>query len=156
MFMSATSDDAANIAAINTYIMNATLQTSAAGNVRNEWLKWHDGLGWYSREYPSVEIYDQARNLRNKFNLANAKTPAEKEQVKRVMTGGITSEETRGETKRTTAEGTYLAPEPDEDSAPWIPTKTKVALGLSALVITGLMLAKSVYIDPILAPFRRR
>lgn len=155
MFMSATSDDAANIKAINTYIMTTPLATSAAGNVRNEWLKWHDGLGWYSREYPSVEIYDQARNLRNKFNLANAKTAEEKEQVKRVMQTGLTSEELRGETKRTTAEGGYLAPPPGE-SEPWLPMKTKVALGMGVLVLGALTVAKKIYLDPLLAPLRRR
>jgi hypothetical protein len=149
MFMSATSDDAANIAAINAYIMSQPLKTAEAGIVRNEWLKFHEGLGWYSSKFPSVEDYDKARNIRNRFNDAQAVTAKEQTQVLEQRLKGLTSEELRGETRRTTTEGNYLE---DEASGgqPWLPTKTKFALAIGALVIGGAMIAKRIYIDPAL------
>lgn len=149
MFMSATSDDSANIAAINTYVMTQPLKTAEAGIVRNEWLKFHEALGWTGRAFPSVEDYDKARNIRNRFNDAQAVTQAEKTAAVEQKLKGLTSEELRGETRRTTTEGGYLE---DEASGgePWLPTKTKVALGIGALVVGGLFIAKSIYLDPVL------
>lgn len=152
MFMEATSDDAANIAAINDYIMTQTLKTAEAGVIRNEWLKFHEGLGAWGRNFPSVGDYDTARNIRNRFNDAQAITPQEKIAAITQRTQGLTSEELRGEAKRTTAQGGYLEEEASGGNAeePWLPTKTKVALGFGAAIITGLLIAKKIYLDPIL------
>lgn len=149
MFMSATLDDAANIAAINTYIMTQPLKTAEAGIARNEWLKFHEGLSWYSRSFPSVEDYDKARNIKNRFNEAQAITAKEKAAVLENRLTGLTSEELRGEPKRTLADGTYLE---DEASGgePWLPKKTKLALAVGALVVTAGIIAKKIYIDPVL------
>lgn len=157
MFMAGSMDDAANIKAINTYIMTQPIHTSKAGEIRNKWLKWHDNLSYLEKTFTSQETYDVARNIRNEFNTANAITPAQKAAVEAVKQTGLTSEELRGETKRTTAEGNYLAPEPDlddEEEEPWIPTKTKVALGVSGVVLLGLAALKRIYIDPFLS-FKR-
>ena len=153
MFMEATRDDAANIAAIHTYVMSQPLNTKAAEKARDAWLKFHEDLGWTGREFPSVEDYDNARNLRNAFDLANAKTAAEKKVVEEFHKNGITSEELRGEPKRTTSDGNYLVPppEPEEEvSEPWIPMKTKIALGVGAAVLVGLSFLKKMYVDPFL------
>lgn len=148
MFMEATRDDARNIDAINTYIMTQPLKTSEAGIVRNEWLKFHEGLGWTGRNFPSVGDYDKARNIRNKFNDAQAVTAKEKEAVIDQRLQGLTSEELRGEIKRTTADGGYLEEEASGNSEPWLPTKTKVALGIGALVIGASLILKKIYVDP--------
>ncbi len=147
MFMSATRDDAANIDAINTYVMTQPLKTAEAGIVRNEWLRFHEALGWTGRNFPSVEDYDKARNIRNRFNDAQAVTAKEKEAVVESRLTGLTTEELRGETRRTLADGSYLE---DEASGgePWLPTKTKIALGIGALAFGALLIAKKIYVDP--------
>lgn len=147
MFMSATSDDADNIAAINTYIMTQPLKTAEAGIVRNEWLKFHEKLGWTGRNFPSVQDYDSARNIRNRFNDAQATTVAEKMAAADQRTRGLTSEELRGETRRTTTDGGYLEEEAS-GGEPWLPTKTKIALGVGAVAAAALLIAKKMYIDP--------
>lgn len=148
MFMSGTSDDAANIEAINEYIMAQPIHTTAAGQVRDEWLKWHESIGWTGQNFPSVETYDEARNLRNKFNLANAKTEAEKADIKNVQQTGLSSEQLRGETDRRTVDGNYLVVPPEAE--PWIPTKTKIAGALIAVGAGVLWFLKKAYVDPFL------
>lgn len=148
MFMRGTLDDAANIEAINEYVMNAPLKTSAGAKARDKWLEWHDNLGWYDKGFPSLQVYDRARNLKHAFDLANAPTPAAKEAVKESMKTSLTSEELRGETKRTTSEGGYL--EPPEEPTPWLPMKTKIVLGLAGTVIFAALTAKKIYLDPII------
>lgn len=146
MFMEGTFDDAANIEAINRYIADAKINTAAAAKIRDRWIKWHDNLGWYDSSFPSLQVYDEARNIRNEFNIANAVTTEEKKQVKQLQQEGLTSEELRGETSRRLSTGDYL--EKPEESEPWLPTKTKVALGIFAGVVTVGLFAKAIYVDP--------
>lgn len=148
MFMAGQSDDAANVAAINEYIMTQPINTPASAAVKDEWLKWHDTLGWYQQQFTSTDNYDAARNLRNKFNEANATTAEEKAQVKYIQQTGLSSEELRGETDRRTSDGGYLDHPPE--SEPWIPTKTKIAGVLIGLSAAALWVLKKTYIDPFL------
>jgi hypothetical protein len=163
MFMAGRTDDAANIAAINTYVMTQPINTSAAGKVRDKWLKYHDNLSWVEKNLPSLQDYDQARNILHEFDLANAKTSEEKADVKSRQQTGVTSEEMRGETKRTQADGNYLPPPPEKSFAKsiglsgsnaWLPTKTKIALALGGIVFIAGSIAKKIYLDPLL-PKRR-
>lgn len=146
MFMSGTFDDAANIDAINTYIAGAKIKTAAGAKARDAWILWHDKLGWYDKSFPSIPIYDQARNLRNEFNIANAETPAEKKDVKQQQQTGLTSEELRGEASRRLSTGDYL--EHPEESEPWLPAKTKIAIGIFAGVAIAGRVAYGVYVKP--------
>jgi hypothetical protein len=144
--MSATLDDASNIEAINEYIMNVPLKNKDAATVRDEWLKWHDGLGWYEQSFPSVPTYDRARNIKHKFDLANTTSTEEKAAVKQSHLTGMTSEEMRGEVKRTTSTGNYL--DHPEDAEPWIPAKTKIVLAIGGIILTAGLVAKKIYVDP--------
>ena len=158
MFMEGSMDDAANMSAINTYITSQPLNTKAARAIHDEWLRWYSGLGWYDLNFPSQAIYDLARNIRNRFNTANAVTPAEKAAVIAVQSSGLSSEEVRGEADRRTSSSQYLgpteAPEPEEESEPWIPAKTKGVLFLGGLVYVALKLFKAGYIDRFIPPKR--
>ena len=145
MFMAGTSDDAANIVAINNYIAGASIKTAAGAKARDAWIRWHDALGWYDKSFPSLEVYDQARNLRNEFNLANAETPTEKKAVKVAQQEGLTSEELRGEASRRLSTGDYLE---KEESEPWLPTKTKIAIGVLAGIAIAGKIAFGVYVKP--------
>lgn len=146
MFMSGTFDDAANIDAINRYITEATIKTTAGAKARDAWILWHDKLGWYDQSFPSQQVYDQARNLRNDFNIANAVSIQEKKDIKQQQQAGLTSEELRGEASRRLSTGDYL--EHPEDSEPWLPTKTKIAIGvLAGVTIAGKVLF-GIYIKP--------
>lgn len=146
MFMAGSMDDAANIEAINQYIAAAPIKTTEGAKARDEWIKWHDALGWYDKTFTSLEVYDQARNLRNNFNIANAVTAKEKVEVKNQQQEGLTSEELRGEASRRLSTGDYV--EHPEESEPWLPTKTKIALGVAGVAVLALTAVKKIYVDP--------
>ncbi len=133
--------------AINTYIMGSKVNTKAADAVKNKWIVWWEenkrsGWDWYSQEE-----FDLARNFRNQFNLANAKSSTEKDAVKNQASSGVTSEEARGETKRSTSEGYYIVPEP-----PLISNTTKIGIIAAIAAVALGWVAKVAYIDPILTP----
>jgi hypothetical protein len=92
--------------AIDRYIKGTPLKTAAARDVYNEWTIWFDNISLYY----SQGNYDHARNLRNRFNLANAQTTAEQARAKEVMATGMTTEEMAGGTRRTLADGSYAEP----------------------------------------------
>jgi hypothetical protein len=139
-------DQGEDMEAINRYIMTAPLRTSAATRLRDDWLRWYDQLSWYEREYEQA-TYDEARNRRNAFNLANATTTREKEAVEQVMKTGLTTEEMEGGTRRTTTEGKYITP--DE---PMVSTKTKIIWGA---VLLGGAYAYFAFARPLLKTYRR-
>lgn len=139
-----------DIAAINQYMQSQPVNTPAAAKVKDQWVKFHEG-GAGSAWFPSQSVYDEARNIRNAFNLANARNAEEKAQVERVMTSGLTTEELKGEARRTTAEGNYVvSPPAPPPSDPWLPTKTKIAIGVGAAALIALGALKKIYIDPFL------
>ncbi len=115
--------------ALNRFFASQHPQTEDAAELRDEWILWHDGLSWWSRNMDS-SIWDQARNRRNKYNLANATTREEYEGVKQVMKTGLTTEEIAGGTKRTLSSGMYAEPYSEDI----LTTKGKV---YTALGITG-------------------
>ena len=121
-----------NMEAINRYFMEQiTVKTSAAEKVKQEWMQyWKDtkrDWTWYSQDE-----YDKARNLKHKFDTANAVTTAERNAATAQRTTGLTSEQLRGETKRSGTSGMYL-----EEEEPLIPTKYKVigAVGIGLLTV---------------------
>lgn len=116
-----------DIDAINKYIVYATVKTKDAAKIKDEWIRWHDGLGWWSKNMDSA-VYDEARNKRNRFNLANAVTKAEKEDVKNVQQTGLSTEEMQGGTRRVLSSGTYEASDEDDSI---IPTSFKLGVGLT-------------------------
>jgi hypothetical protein len=123
-----------NIEAIQKYFANTTAVTSEASKIKDEFTKWYDGLWWYEKNESSN--YDLARNMRNRFNLANAKTVAEKASVENVMKTGLSSEELVGDPRRNLESG--MLPGPDKPpNPPLIPVPWliggAVVLGLSVI-----------------------
>lgn len=137
---------AEDIEAINKYITSAKLKTKAATDLHDAWIRWHDGLSWYERTFDG-SIFDEARNRRYRFNLANATTKKQVEQVKQQQKTGLTAEEVKGEARRMTSEGTYETPLVSAHTkAKW----TALTI-LGALTFGAGYIAKRVYLDPLLS-----
>jgi peptidoglycan hydrolase-like protein with peptidoglycan-binding domain len=82
--------------ALNRYMRTTVIVNwPAAGPYKESFIRWWDNLSWHSKNLDSA-AYDQARTAVNKFNLANVKTEAERANVTRVITTGITTEEMQG------------------------------------------------------------
>lgn len=129
-----------DIDAINRYVVYAKVNTKDAGKVKDEWIKWHDSLGWWDRNM-SPEVYDKARNLRNKFNLANATSAKEKEEIRNVQQTGLSTEEMQGGTRRILSTGTYETP--DE---PIIPSSFKLGVGVTLGTLLAGYVAYKLYV----------
>lgn len=122
----------ANMDAVNRYFMEtAKVRTKAAEKIKQEWMEWwkenRRSLTWYDQEE-----YDIARNMRNRFDLANTVSVAERAGVQQHQATGLTSEEAAGETRRAGTSGMYV-----EEEEPLIPTKWKVvaALGVGLIAV---------------------
>lgn len=118
--------DVEDIAAINRYIANGKTNTKEAAKIRDEWIQWHDKLGWWDLHINTNAVYDQARNIRNRYNVANAKTAADKDFVKQVQQQGLSTEELQGGVKRVLSDGSYAV-----DDEPLIPTSFKLGVGMT-------------------------
>ena len=144
---------AADMDAINKYMMTTPVRTAAAERVKIEWMRFWEvtqrDFLWYSQEE-----FDAARNLRNKFNLANTVTPEQKKAVEDTMRTGLTGEEVRGDTRRATTEGSYL--EPEQSIVEFhIPTSWKVFGAIGAIALGAGWYAKKAYVDPAVKYARR-
>lgn len=94
-----------DLAAINDYMKRTAAVTPEATKLRQSWLTWYPSLSWYQLNF-STDIRDEASTRRNKFNLANATSPAAKANVERViMTGMDTNQMQGGQRKETLPTG---------------------------------------------------
>lgn len=75
----------ADMKAIDDFMRRTAPVTPEATQLRQSWLTWYPTLGWWDINY-SQTVRDEASTRRNKFNLANAITPAQKQQVVNVIT----------------------------------------------------------------------
>lgn len=130
---------AEDIEAINRYIVYTEARTKDALKIRDEWIRWHDGLGWWKKNMEQ-SVYDEARNIRNRFNLANATSKAEKEHVQHVQQTGLSTEEAQGDTRRVLSSGMYETPD-----QPLIPTAFKIGVGATLVVAVLGYTAYSLY-----------
>lgn len=87
--------------AINTYMRTTPIVNNAAFPIKDDFIRWWDGLGLWSKSIDS-DAYDEARTRRNKFNLANVKTEEQRANVVRVITTGVTTEEMQNKPRPTT------------------------------------------------------
>lgn len=139
--MSMQSDD---MEAIDRYMKETKRVTSKANKLHDEWIVWYDGLGWYDLNF-NTDIFDQARNRKNAFNLANVHTDAERDSLKEQIKNSFTTEEARGQPNRMKTDGAFNeAP----DTEPFFPTRVKVAGGIAALGFGALWALKKIYVDP--------
>ncbi len=108
-----------NMTAIQAYFAATAARTPAAVKIKDDFTKWYDGLWWYEKSETSN--YDLARNLRNRFNLANAATPDEHAAVTEVIKTGLTTEQLQGEADRRLSSGQLPGPE-SPPNPPLVPT----------------------------------
>jgi hypothetical protein len=87
---------AEDLDAINRYMRQTPLKTPEAFRIKDDFIKWYDGLSFYAKNVANSGTYDIARTRRNQLSLANSTTPEEKAGVVRVITTGITTEEMQG------------------------------------------------------------
>jgi hypothetical protein len=130
--------------AINTYMTTTIPVTDSAKQLRNDWVAWWDANNtFYARNVSPGEasLYDVARNKRNAFNLANAKTAKEKAQVQEQQRTGMSTEQAQGLADRRTAEGNYAVPKP-----PLIPTQYKIAAAAGGGIVLALVGLKKLHI----------
>lgn len=123
-----------NIDAIQRYFAEAHPITSEATAIKDEFIKWIDSLWWYEKNWQST--YDLARNLRNRYDLANAVTPIAKAQVMLVQRTGLTTEQMQGLPDRRDSHGNFPGPTtpPKPPLIPWwVWTGGAVVAGLSAI-----------------------
>lgn len=132
-----------DIDAINRYIVYAVANTKDAEKIRDEWIRWHDGLGWWEKNV-DTNTYDQARNIRNRFNLANAKSEKEREEIREVQQTGLSTEELEGGTRRVLSSGTYETAE-----EPIVPTSFKVGVGVTLGALIAGYIAYQMYVPDV-------
>lgn len=97
-----------NVSAIRAYFDQTPVKTPEAQKIKDAFVIWYDDLTWFGKGLNSN--YDLARNQRNRFNLANATTPEEKQVVVSVVTTGISTEQTQGQPDRRNETGMLPGP----------------------------------------------
>lgn len=125
--------------AINKAIAVTPSTNPQATALKDSWIRWWDNLSWYERNI-DTPTYDEARNRRNAFFLANA-PQEQKEAVEHVIQSGMTTEEQEGHTKRADSTGHF----PQED-APLIPTQYKIVAIATGAGVGVLVLLKKLHI----------
>lgn len=124
-----------NLNTVNSYIHAQHINTPEASAIASDWSHWWDSTGNpgnYTLKIPP-EVWDEARNRKLKFDLANAVTPHEHQAIIDVAKTGMSSEQAQGQQdRRDPTTGTYYVPPPPP--TPMFPTWVKpVALGAAAL-----------------------
>jgi hypothetical protein len=84
-----------DMTAIDEFMKRMAPVTPEATALRQSWMVWYPALSWYERSF-DTNIRDEASTRRNKFNLANAKTQAEKDLAVRVITTGMDTNQMQG------------------------------------------------------------
>lgn len=124
-------EQADNLTAIDQYFHTQVKNTNEATNLFNQWVAWFNALGWYDKSFTQA-TYDEARNRRNAFDLANAQSDEEIAAIQERMKTGITSEEASGQVDRRDSSGNYILQKP-----PWVPTWIWYAGGGFIALVTG-------------------
>lgn len=109
LFQTLQADD---IDAINRFITSAPIQTEGARKLRDEWIQWVDTRSAAQRNFDRP-TFDEARNRRLAFELANALTDAERAEIQRVAAEGLTSEQMQGEADRRQTGGHFSGASPE-------------------------------------------
>lgn len=92
---------AEDMTAIDEFMKRSAPVTPEATALRQSWLVWYPSLSWYAKSFDTA-TRDEASTRRNKYNLANAKTQAEKDNVVRVITTGMDSNQMQGKARKQT------------------------------------------------------
>lgn len=139
-----------NLTALNAYIHSTPAVTTKAQSLASDWARWWDTTGNpsnYTLAIPPA-VWDEARNRKLAYNLANAKSQAEVDLINHTATTGMSTEQMQGlPDRRDPTTGTYFVP--PTPPPPLFPTWVKpvaigaVALGLGLSVVP--MLRKLVF-----------
>lgn len=76
-------DTESDVRAINDYFNRTKPETSAAQQLKNQWVSWYSGLNAITIKLD--ETFQEATNRRNAFNIANKKSPAEVQEFRDFM-----------------------------------------------------------------------
>jgi peptidoglycan hydrolase-like protein with peptidoglycan-binding domain len=87
--------------AINVWMRTTPIVNNSAYAIKDDFIRWYDMLSLWDRTL-SQAAYDEARTRRNKFNLANVKSEAERKNIQDVIMTGITTEEMQGKERPAT------------------------------------------------------
>lgn len=134
--------DNEDMSAINQFVSDTVAITPDAIELKNQWVRWWDGLSWYTKNV-STEAYDEARNRMKAFVIANQPTQQAKKDIKEVFAQGIDTEQMEGESKRSDDQGFFDAPDRDPEK-PLIPQWVWISVGVSVLGGIALGIAKVV------------
>lgn len=139
-----------NLTAINAYIHSTPAVTDKAKGLASDWARWWDATGNPSNYTLAIppSVFDEGRNRRLAYDLANAKSQAEVDLITHIATTGVSTEQTQGlPDRRDPTNGTYFVPPtpPPPVIPPWVKPVAigAVALGLGLSVIP--MLRKLVF-----------
>jgi hypothetical protein len=123
--------------AINDYMMASQPATPSAVTLKDNWVTWWNGLGMFSNFGDAN--YDEARNRRNAYDLANATTAAQVAQVHAVMTGGQSTEQDSGVTDRRLSDGSL-------PKGPLIPVQYQAAAEVAGVATLVLIVLRKLHI----------
>lgn len=112
--------------AINRYMSDTVAETPEAIKLKNQWIKWWDSLTWNERNLGTA-TFDEARNRRNAFQIANDPSVAE------TVARGGTTEEMEGDARRASSEGFFEDEVREDPPEPLIPSWAKVGFGAAIL-----------------------
>lgn len=124
-------DSNKDMLALNEYMSDTVAVTPDAVKLKDDWITWWNGLTWYQRNIAS-DTWDEARNRRNAFFLANAPTKKDKEDVQNFLNTAVTEEESEGKPRRTLSTGMLPTP-PAPPAPPLIPSWFKIGAGVAIL-----------------------
>lgn len=113
-----------NMSAIRAMFDTVQVNTPGAQSIKNDFVRWYDDLSWFDKRLQSN--YDLARNLRNRFDLANATTPEAKAAVQTVLTTGLSTEQLQGQPDRRDETGMLPGPKVPP-KPPLVPTPVLIA-----------------------------
>jgi hypothetical protein len=124
-----------NLTAANAYIHATPAITTNAKSLASDWARWWDATGNpsnYTLIIPPA-VWDEARNRKLAYDLANAKSQDEVDLINHTAKTGMSTEQMQGlPDRRDPTTGTYFVPPPPPP--PFLPPWVKpVAIGAVAL-----------------------
>lgn len=132
------SDQAANIEAINSFMLTTQPLTNKSQVIRDDWMRWYAPLTWYDKNFGS-NTEAEAFNRRNAYMRANVATAEELAQVNAFIKKAPAFDPVTGKPNLITSSGDrVLNPEP------LVPTSYKVVGIVTVLGITTLAILKKI------------
>ena len=132
------SDQAANIEAINTFMLTTQPLTKKSEAIRDEWMHWYRPLSWFDKNF-GTNTEAEAFNRRNAYMRANVATAEELAQVNEFLKKVPAFDPVTGKPNLVTTSGDRITtPEP------LVPTSYKVVGIVTVLGITTLAILKKI------------